>query len=67
MAEATYGALTLGVNIEPPVPKAIEGLPIRPEVRFDDSLNGTKHFKAGTTINIRVRKLAFGIDAVIPF
>jgi Putative beta-barrel porin-2, OmpL-like. bbp2 len=40
----TYGALTLALNIKPPVPKPIESLVIRPELRFDRSLNGTHPF-----------------------
>lgn len=40
----TYGAVTAGVNIKPPVPKPISGLTIRPELRYDRALNGTHPF-----------------------
>jgi len=40
----TYGALTVGVNIKPPVPKPLAGLVIRPELRYDRSLNDTRPF-----------------------
>jgi len=40
----TYGALTAGVNIKPPVPKPLAGLVIRPELRYDRSLNDTRPF-----------------------
>lgn len=40
----TYGAITVGVNIKPAMPKPIAGLTIRPEVRYDRSLNGTRPF-----------------------
>jgi hypothetical protein len=62
----TYGALTLGVNFRPDMPdmlKAFKGLVIRPEVRFDDALNGTKPFvdsKQGHQVTI-------GADVVVPF
>jgi Putative beta-barrel porin-2, OmpL-like. bbp2 len=40
----TYGAVTIGVNIKPPVPKPMAGLVIRPEIRYDRALNGTHPF-----------------------
>ena len=59
----TYGALTIGVNYKPNVPKALEGLMIRPEFRVDDALNGTKPFRNGKD------DMSFtpAIDIVIPF
>ncbi|MFI5020234.1 MAG: outer membrane beta-barrel protein [Alphaproteobacteria bacterium] len=59
----TYGALTLGVNIKPPVPKAIEGFVIRPELRFDDALNGTKPFVTGT----QGHQVTLAADFILPF
>lgn len=59
----TYGELTLGVNYKPEVPKAIEGLVIRPEFRVDHSFNGSKPFNDlndGTSFTPAV-------DVVIPF
>jgi hypothetical protein len=43
---ATYGALTVGIGIKPGVPKAIKGFTIRPELRIDGALNGTKPFNS---------------------
>jgi hypothetical protein len=40
----TYGALTVGVNVKPPVPGPLKGLTIRPEVRYDRSLSDTRPF-----------------------
>src|SRR6266508_484227 len=44
--KTTYGALTLGLNITPEVPKGglIKAVIFRPEIRFDTSLNNTKPF-----------------------
>ena len=44
----TYGAITVGVNIKPPIPKPAAGLVIRPELRFDRSLNNTRPFNDST-------------------
>ena len=40
----TYGALTVGLDIKPPMPKPLAGLAIRPELRYDRSLNDTRPF-----------------------
>src|SRR5256886_2640583 len=42
--DTTYGAITVGVNIKPPMPKPLAGLAIRPEIRYDVSLNDTRPF-----------------------
>lgn len=45
----TYGGFTAGVNIKPPVTIPMSGsLVIRPEVRYDTSLNNTKPFGDNT-------------------
>jgi len=59
----TYGELTLGLNIKPPVPKAFQGFVIRPELRFDDALNGTKPFIAGT----QGHQVTLAADFILPF
>ena len=59
----TYGALTIGVNYKPEVPKAIEGFVIRPELRFDDALNGTTPFNAGKSDH----QVTIAADFVLPF
>src|SRR5438045_3334860 len=40
----TYGALPAGLHIKPPMPKPVTSLTIRPELRFDRALNGTRPF-----------------------
>jgi hypothetical protein len=40
----TYGALTIGLDIKPPVPKPFSGLTIRPELRVDHSFSDTRPF-----------------------
>lgn len=40
----TYGAISFGVNIKPAVSKPISSLIIRPEIRYDRSLNDTRPF-----------------------
>lgn len=40
----TYGALTIGADIKPPVPKPLTGLTIRPELRVDHSFSETQPF-----------------------
>jgi hypothetical protein len=57
----TYSELTLGLNIKPPVPAPIQALTIRPEVRYDYSLNGTKPFGNGTDQG----QFTFGLDFIL--
>jgi len=59
----TYGALTFGVNYKPEVPKAIEGFVIRPEIRYDQSLNSTRPFDTGTSDH----QVTLGADFILPF
>lgn len=40
----TFGALTFGVTWKPPVPAPIQGLIIRPEIRYDRSLTDAKPY-----------------------
>ena len=40
----TYGALTIGLDIKPPVPKPLASLTIRPELRLDHSFSDTRPF-----------------------
>jgi Putative beta-barrel porin-2, OmpL-like. bbp2 len=42
----TYLGLTAGLNITPPVPEGsfVKGVTLRPEVRYDTSLNDTAPF-----------------------
>ena len=59
----TYGTLTLGLDIKPPVPKPLAGLTIRPELRFDSALNGTRPFNDSSDGN----EFTAGIDVIITF
>jgi hypothetical protein len=61
--KTTYGALTLGLNLKPPVPKVFDGLVIRPEVRFDQSLNGTHPFSDSK----KDHQVTIAADFVLPF
>ncbi|MEY2537419.1 MAG: hypothetical protein QOG67_1159 [Verrucomicrobiota bacterium] len=61
--KTTYGALTLGLNIKPPVPKPAASLAIRPELRFDRSLNGTHPFNDSSDRN----QFTAAIDVIIAF
>ena len=40
----TYGALTVGLDIKPPVPKPLSSLTVRPELRVDHSFSDTRPF-----------------------
>lgn len=64
----TYGAITLGLNITPPVPKAIEGTVIRPEFRIDHALAGPRPFDVNDA-NLGTKRTSFtiGADVVVPF
>ncbi len=61
--KTTYGAVTLGLNIKPPVPKPATSLVIRPELRFDRALNGTRPFNDSSDRN----HFTAGIDVIIVF
>ena len=61
--KTTYGAVTLGVNIKPPVPRPAASLVIRPELRFDRALNGTRPFNQSSDRN----QFTAGIDVIIGF
>jgi hypothetical protein len=65
---ATYGAITLGANITPPVPKLIEGTVIRPEIRIDHALAGPRPFDTnGGTLGTKRTAVTLAADVVIPF
>ena len=61
--KTTYGAVTLGLNIKPPVPKPAASLVIRPELRFDRALNGTRPFNDSSERS----QFTAGIDVIITF
>jgi hypothetical protein len=64
---ATYTELTAGVTWKPPVPKAIEGFMVRPEVRWDHS--DKKSFGVGTpnTVGKNNDQFTLAADFVLPF
>ena len=59
----TYFEITGGVTIKPPLPKPFAGLLIRPEVRYDASLNNTAPFNQNTSSH----QWTLGLDAVLEF
>jgi hypothetical protein len=61
--KTTYGAITLGLNIKPNVPKPATSLVIRPELRFDRALTGTRPFNDSNDRN----QFTAGIDVIIGF
>ncbi len=71
-APTTYLELTAGLNITaPPIPNFlnlptpawIKGVVVRPEIRWDTTLNGTTPFNVGT----RSTQLTFGGDILVKF
>jgi len=61
----TYGAITLGMNFKPSgLPKIIDGMTIRPEIRYDRALAGAAPFNGnpGTSKD----QFTFGVDLVTP-
>jgi hypothetical protein len=59
----TYGAITAGVNIKPPMPKLLAGLAIRPEIRYDRSLNNTRPFNNSSDRD----QFTVGVDFILTF
>jgi putative OmpL-like beta-barrel porin-2 len=59
----TYFEVTGGVTIKPPLPKPFAGLLIRPEVRYDTSLNGTTPYDQNTSGH----QWTIGLDVVLEF
>ena len=61
--KTTYGAITAGVNIKPPMLKPLAGLAIRPEIRYDCSLNDTRPFNNSMDRD----QFTAGIDFIVTF
>jgi hypothetical protein len=61
--KTTYGAITAGVNIKPPMPKPLAGLAIRPEIRYDRSLNDTRPFNDSSDRD----QFTAGLDFLLTF
>ncbi|HYM32543.1 MAG TPA: outer membrane beta-barrel protein [Candidatus Cybelea sp.] len=69
--KTTYGELTLGVQIKPPVPSFITGTVIRPEIRVDRALStdNSSSSSTATPFNDSKDKTMYtaAVDVVIPF
>lgn len=63
VGSTTYSEITLGVNLKPPVPKLFEGALIRPELRYDNTLNGTKAYNDRTSDH----QWTIAADFILPF
>ncbi len=61
--KTTYGAITAGVNIKPPMPKPLAGLAIRPELRYDRALTNTRPFNQSSDRDM----FTLGIDFLFTF
>src|SRR3989440_3110950 len=59
----TYGALTVGLDIKPPMPKPLTGLTIRPELRVDHSFSDTRPFNDSSDDTI----FTAAIDVILGF
>ena len=59
----TYGALAIGLDIKPPVPKPLSSLTIRPELRVDHSFSDTRPFNDSSDDTI----FTAAIDVIIGF
>jgi hypothetical protein len=61
----TYGAVTLGLNITQPVIGVpyVKTIIMRPEIRYDVSLNGTTPFNNLT----KSSQFTLGGDIILPF
>jgi len=59
----TYGAITAGLTIRPPLPAPLTGLMVRPELRYDRSLNGTRPFNDSSDRDM----FTAAVDVVVTF
>jgi Putative beta-barrel porin-2, OmpL-like. bbp2 len=68
----TYGELSIGLNIKPPVPDIFKGFVIRPEFRVDDALAGGKAYNwdktsSGSYVAHSHSQETLAVDFVLPF
>jgi hypothetical protein len=59
----TYSEFTLGVTYKPELPAPVSNLMIRPEIRYDRALNGSRPFNGGRDNGA----FTFGTDVVLRF
>jgi hypothetical protein len=65
---ATYGAITLGVNITPPFTGYFAGTVFRPEIRIDHALDGPRPFDTeGGTLGTSRTSFTLAADVIVPF
>jgi hypothetical protein len=57
----TYSEFTVGLNFKPAMPAPVQGLTIRPEIRYDRSLNDTTPYNDGT----QAGQFTFGLDFIL--
>ena len=62
-APTTYSEFTAGITYKPDLPKPVVDLELRPEIRYDRSLNGTRPYDAGRDAGA----FTFGGDVIIGF
>lgn len=60
---ATYGEITLGLNIKPTVPGPLSAVMFRPEIRYDTTLNNARPFDNGRKKN----QFTIAADAIVSF
>ena len=60
---ATYGELTLGVSIKYPLPDPLGNLILRPEIRYDSTLNNARPFNNGRSKD----QFTIAADAIVSF
>lgn len=61
---ATYGALTLGANYKPVASIGlVDGIAIRPEIRYDHTLNGARPYDVGTSKG----QFTAAVDVIVRF
>jgi Putative beta-barrel porin-2, OmpL-like. bbp2 len=59
----TYGSLSIGLDIKPPVPKPLSSLTLRPELRVDHSFSDTRPFNDSSDDTI----FTAAIDVIVGF
>jgi Putative beta-barrel porin-2, OmpL-like. bbp2 len=61
----TYGSITGGITIKPDVPKPFATVMLRPEVRYDNIIDGAPLYGAG--VGVKRDQFTFGGDVIVGF
>ncbi len=61
----TYGSITAGLTIKPDVPKPLALVMLRPEIRYDNIIDGAPLYGAGA--GVKRDQFTFGGDVIIGF